>query len=85
MNIFHVLSQGRGRLNEENLSAMLGFLLSPKQTHGLGDLFLRRFLEAVAQKCDDKNRFDDFLLNEKTINADVLFESTYAIAAPAEI
>ncbi len=53
MNIFTVLSQGKGRLNEENLSAMLGYLLTPSQTHGLGDTFLRPFLIAVAEACGD--------------------------------
>src|SRR3989442_963956 len=58
MNIFTVLSQGKGRLNEENLSAMLGYLLTPSQTHGLGDTFLRPFLRAVADASGDVKRFD---------------------------
>lgn len=29
MNVFSVLSQGKGRVNEENLSAFIGYLLNP--------------------------------------------------------
>lgn len=77
MNIFTVLSQGKGRLNEENLSAMLGFLLSPSQTHGLGDTFLRQFLAAVADACNEPRRFDDILHSSKPIRTDILLESAY--------
>ncbi|MDA3912351.1 MAG: PD-(D/E)XK nuclease family protein [Bacteroidales bacterium] len=79
MNIFAVLSQGKGRLNEENLSAMLGFLLSPSQTHGLGDIFLRQFLNIVAEECGDKSRFDNVLNTGKLLKADVLLESAYSL------
>ena len=85
MNIFTVLSQGKGRLNEENLSAMLGFLLSPTQTHGLGDIFLRRFLTLVAQECGEKHRFDDILASEKPIQAGVLLESVYSLGKKRRI
>jgi hypothetical protein len=79
MNIFTVLSQGKGRLNEENMSAMLGFLLSPSQTHGLGDIFLREFLSVVAKECGDNNRFDNVLNTGKLLKADVLLESVYSL------
>ena len=79
MNIFTVLSQGKGKLNEENMSAMLGFLLSPSQTHGFGDIFLRQFLNIVAEKCEDNNRFDNVLNIEKPLKADVLLESAYSL------
>jgi hypothetical protein len=79
MNIFRVLSQGKGQLNEENLSAMLGFLLSPNQTHGLGDIFLRHFLNIVAERCGDKNRFDNILNTGKPLQADILLESAYSL------
>lgn len=45
MNIFSVLSMGKSRLNETSMSAMLGYLLSPYQDHGLGSKFLVSFLE----------------------------------------
>ena len=79
MNIFDVLSQGKGRLNEENLSAMLAFLLSPNQTHGLGDIFLRHFLKAIAQACGEENRFSSILNDANPIQSDILLESAYNI------
>ncbi|MBC8176389.1 MAG: PD-(D/E)XK nuclease family protein [Desulfobacteraceae bacterium] len=72
MNIFDVLSQGKGRLNEENLSAILAFLLSPNQTHGLGDIFLRHFLKAIAQACGEEKRFNSILNDTNPIQSDIL-------------
>ena len=79
MNIFKVLSQGNGRLSETNLSAMLGFLLSPTETHGLGDVFLRYFLKLVAQKSGDEKRFDDVLNTGKSLRADINLEEPYSL------
>lgn len=79
MNIFTVLSQGKGRLNEENLSAMLGYLLTPSQTHGLGDTFLEPFLHAVAEACNDPKRFDQVIHASKAIRAEMFLESPYQI------
>lgn len=50
MNVFDALSMGKGRLNEENLSAMLGYLLSPTQTHGLGSSFLALLLNTLKEE-----------------------------------
>jgi hypothetical protein len=79
MNIFTVLSQGNGRLNEENLSAMLAFLLSPTQTHGFGDTFLRNFLSLLAVKCEQNDRFDNILNTGNAIIAEILLESPYLL------
>ena len=79
MNIFTVLSQGNGRLNEENLSAMLGYLLSPTQTHGLGDTFLRLFLHAVAGACGDPTRFNQLTGSNTPIRAEMFLEQPYQI------
>lgn len=80
MNIFDVLSQGKGRLNEENLSAMLAFLLSPNQSHGLSDIFLRHFLKAIAARfCGEENRFSNIINDAKPIRADILLESPYSL------
>jgi hypothetical protein len=56
MNIFQVLSQGKSRLNEPSMSAMLAYLLDSNKDHGLGEAFIRAFLSAV-----DKNVFGKFL------------------------
>lgn len=82
MNIFKALSQGYGRLNEENMSAMLGFLLAPYEAHGMGDIFLRLFLEAVGEKCGTPARFEDVAKKRERINAQIVFEEKYAVAAP---
>jgi hypothetical protein len=82
MNIFKALSQGYGRLNEENMSAMLGFLLAPYEAHGMGDIFLWLFLEAVAEKCGEKNRFQNVLAKGSRINAQIVFEEKYTVSTP---
>ena len=45
MNIFTVLGQGHGRINEPNVSAFLAYLLDPKKDHGLNDNFLKLMLD----------------------------------------
>lgn len=47
MNIFKVLANGDGSINEANVSAFLGYLLDPKADHALGHEFLKAFLEHV--------------------------------------
>lgn len=47
MNIFKVLANGDGRINEPNVSAFLGYLLDPYQDHGLAFEFLKRFLKQL--------------------------------------
>lgn len=78
MNIFNVLSQGKGSINEENMSAMLAYLLSDSQTHGLGDIFLKRFLKLIAEKTNYISDFDK-LINDRNVKVDVLLESPYQI------
>jgi hypothetical protein len=53
MNIFSVLSQGNSSLREVGMSAMLGYLLSPAEDHGLGDTLLRAFLEYLESNLGD--------------------------------
>lgn len=73
INIFSALSQGKGRLNEENLTAMLGYLLNPKSEHGLSDLFLYRFLEAIGK--ESNKDFSQYISTDYSI--DITFESPY--------
>lgn len=47
MNIFNVLSEGKSRLHESSISAMLGYLLDTTKDHGLGDRFFREFLKLL--------------------------------------
>ncbi|ADI73373.1 hypothetical protein Metev_0458 [Methanohalobium evestigatum Z-7303] len=79
MNIFTALSQGRGSLNEENMSAMLGYLLSPEQSHGLNDVFLKKFLSSVAEIKDGQlHDLDNLLLSKDEIKVEVNFEQPYS-------
>jgi hypothetical protein len=75
MNIFGVLSRGKSRLNEPSISAMLGYLLSPNDDHGLGDTFLRSFLEYLEAE-GGKNIFLDSLATA-LIKADVSLEEPF--------
>lgn len=50
MNIFNVLSMGKSRLHETSMSAMLAYLLSPNQDHGLGRKFIDSFLLLANEK-----------------------------------
>ena len=51
MNIFKVLAQGDGTINEPNVSAFLGYLLNPGEDHGLDSLFLEAFLQVHYNFC----------------------------------
>lgn len=53
MNIFKILASGSGSINEPNVSAFLGYLLNPKEDHGLGDTFLRKFLKPLLEQNKD--------------------------------
>lgn len=73
MNIFQVLSQGKSRLHEPSMSAMLGYLLDSNKDHGLGDTFIREFLKYL-----DKETFAD-ALNRDFINSQVSLEEPYQL------
>lgn len=47
MNIFKILANGDGTINEPNVSAFLGYLLNPYANHGLGFEFLENFLSQI--------------------------------------
>lgn len=73
MNIFHVLSQGKSRLHEPSMSAMLGYLLDSNKDHGLGDAVVREFLRTV-----DESRFDK-ILSMEFIDSQVSLEEPYQL------
>lgn len=84
MNVFEVLSQGKSRLHEPSVSAMLGYLLNPNENHGIGDLFLRNFL-AMLDKCWDGTLFSHLLEQQKRINAIVELEVQYHLLSRNDI
>ena len=47
MNIFEILSKGKGSINEENISSFLGYLLNPVENHDLDSVFFERFLKWI--------------------------------------
>jgi len=73
MNIFHVLSQGKARLHEPSMSAMLGYLLDSNKDHGLADSVIRELLQAI-----DEARFRD-ILSMGFIISEVILESPYEL------
>ena len=77
MNIFNVLSQGKSRLHEPSISAMLGYLLSPHEDHGLGDTFLRGFLTIAQNLMNDGATLGE-ILKRDFINANVELEVQYS-------
>lgn len=73
MNIFQVLSQGKSRLHEPSMSAMLGYLLDSNKDHGLGDTLTRAFLKML-----DSERFSAILAGP-FVNAQVSLEEPYQL------
>ncbi len=73
MNIFQVLTQGKSRLHEPSMSAILGYLLDSNKDHGLGDSFIRKFLEHQTG-----NKFDK-LLDTEFITSQVSLEEPYQL------
>jgi Trp operon repressor len=54
-NIFRVLRAARHEIRHSN---MLAWLLTPDESHGLGDRFLRRWLMRVVHNADEDTRRD---------------------------
>lgn len=47
MNIFEIFCDGKGRINETNMSSILNFMLDPVRPHGYGCASLARFLMPI--------------------------------------
>ena len=79
MNIFTALSQGKGSLNENNMSAMLSYLLNPHQDHGLKDTFLKKFLKLLDVITNQKlfSERDTILDNKRKLEVEVTLEPAY--------
>ena len=78
MNIFEVLSQGKSRLHEPSISAMLGYLLDPSSDHGLGDTFLRSFIKFLISETTNNAILINLLNEQNRINAIVELEVQYS-------
>jgi len=79
LNIFTALSQGKGSLNENNMSAMLSYLLNSHQDHGLKDTFLKKFLKLLDEINDQKLFLKNNLLldNRSNLDVEVTLEPAY--------
>lgn len=73
MNIFQVLSQGKSRLHEPSMSAMLGYLLDSNKDHGLGDSVIRKLLQTI-----DGERFKE-IASSGFIDSQVSLEEPYQL------
>ena len=71
MNIFSVLSMGKSRLHETSMSAMLAYLLNPNQDHGLGNKFLKSFLELANEHNIYSTYIEKIGLNELKYDIDL--------------
>lgn len=81
MNIFKILSQHDGSINEPNVSSFLAYLLDPKEDHGLSSLLLQSILEEYHKQ--DGNFFKELLYN-KSIR-DLSNHSEYSIEIRPEL
>ncbi len=68
-NLFEAVGIVRHELRHSNL---LAFLLDPGQTHGLGDAFLRQFLQEVSPDDFDGWRFETVDVRREWRNIDIL-------------
>ncbi|MFT5815305.1 MAG: hypothetical protein ACI9VT_003077 [Psychroserpens sp.] len=59
INLLKAVCFGKGRLNEENASSLIAYLLNPKMPHGIGSLFLHEFVKCFEHTRSQK-RFDIF-------------------------
>ncbi|VEH68588.1 Uncharacterised protein [Rodentibacter pneumotropicus] len=69
---FKVLNNGDSRLYEPSMSAMLGYLLDSNEDHGLGSIFVKRFLKEVSAE-----RFNDFWIILPLIIVSLLKKNMY--------
>ena len=69
MNIFEALSNGKGSINEENVSSFLAYLMKDNESHGLRREFMKRFLKLIALQEIDLEYFDVSIELEKRSEA----------------
>lgn len=68
MNIFKILANGDGTINEANVSAFLGYLIDPKADHALGYEFLQRFF---------KNSVEEEQFNFEQFEYEIFYEQAF--------
>ena len=81
MNIFKILSSGDGSIKEPSISAFLGYLLDPRQEHGLKDGLLKALIDPLVLEGEineliiSRQDLDVFnLTNESAFTANIELE-----------
>lgn len=72
MNIFEALSNGKGCVNEENISSFLAYLLQQDAGHDLKDEFLKRFIKLIENQTDLKKIYDCY--DKVSVDLEEFFE-----------
>ena len=62
MNIFEIMEKGNSSMREVTFTAWLSYLLDPLENHGIGDTFLKKFLDLANIKISNKI-ISDYLTN----------------------
>lgn len=69
MNLFKILANGYGTVNENNVSAFFGYLLDPNENHSLDKEFIKRFVDLILPDIDfDVNFYDSQVFLEQTFD-----------------
>ncbi len=71
MNIFEIFCDGKGRINETNMSSILNFLLDPVRPHGFGHASLARFLTPIKDQLEQFNRCHEGLAWSASATSDM--------------
>jgi hypothetical protein len=76
MNIFKILSSGDGSIKEPSISAFLGYLLDPRQEHGLKDGLLKALIGPLVLESEIK----ELIINRQDLDVvDLTNESKFTV------
>ena len=76
MNIFKILSSGDGSIKEPSISAFLGYLLDPRQEHGLKDGLLKALIGPLVLESEIK----ELIINRQDLDVvDLTSESKFTV------
>lgn len=81
MNIFKILSAGDSSLKEPALTAILGYYLTPSETHGMKSILLEYLIKPFVLS-DENDMFQDLKLNneDKVLNLSNISNYSISIA-----
>jgi hypothetical protein len=70
MNLFKVIASGKKSFFEEHMSAILAWFMNPRMEHGLGFLFLNRFIIELQKEQQALNEISNKLVNQLRSDSD---------------